>query len=231
MLKPERQHRILDILHCFERLDLLKSAAGATTLPVFGQHEHPQSAPGSQPTAPAWKAKLFDAHQLETVAVLADRIIPATDTAGAREARVHEYIDLMLHDGPAEPRADFIKGLGWLDGYALRLHGEPFVRCNAADQQSILAALSRFTPGTGQTLNRAGTPDRAAEIDRPIKPPVRPGPATEADPDLSPGARFFLQVKMLTIDGYYTTPIGIQELNKGGRVPAGFGCHHDEHKG
>jgi len=163
--------------------------------------------------------------------VLADLIIPATDTPGAREVLVHQYIDLMLHDGPSEPRADFIKGLGWLDGYALRLHHEPFVRCTAADQHSMLTALSRFTPGTGQTLNRAGTPDRAAEIDRPVNPPVRPGPPAEADPDLSPGARFFLQMKMLTIDGYYTTPAGIQELNKGGRVPAGFGCHHDEHKG
>src|SRR5947209_4889762 len=62
-----------------KRRDLLKSAAGATALPVFGQHDHPQSAPGSQRAAAAWKAKLFDEHQLETVAVLADLIIPATD--------------------------------------------------------------------------------------------------------------------------------------------------------
>ena len=214
-----------------KRRDLLKSAAGATALPALAQPQQTPGKPDVPHVQPAWNPKLFDPHQLETVAVLADLIIPATDTPGARECRVHEYIDLILHDGPSEPRADFIKGLGWLDGYALRLHNRPFVACAAPEQHAMLTALSRFTPGTGETLNRAGTPDRAAEIDRPVNPPVRPGPPAAAEPDLLPGARFFLQMKMLTIDGYYTTPIGIAELNKGGRVPASFGCKHDEHRG
>lgn len=43
------------------------------------------------------------------------------------------------------------------------------------------------------------------------------------------GTRFFRQVKNLTSRIYYATEIGFQELNKGGRVPASFGCKHPEH--
>jgi len=44
-----------------------------------------------------------------------------------------------------------------------------------------------------------------------------------------PGRDFFRSVKSLTSRIYYNTQIGYQELNKGGRVPATFGCRHGGH--
>lgn len=49
------------------------------------------------------------------------------------------------------------------------------------------------------------------------------------DPDVAPGHRFFQMFKGATTEIYYATEIGFTELNKGGRVPAGFGCPHPEH--
>jgi hypothetical protein len=49
------------------------------------------------------------------------------------------------------------------------------------------------------------------------------------DEDLRPGTRFFRQAKQMTSGIYYSTQIGFQELNKGGRVPASFGCSHSDH--
>jgi len=46
------------------------------------------------------------------------------------------------------------------------------------------------------------------------------------DAALRPGGEFFRQIKQLTVQGYYTSKQGIDELNKGGRVPASFGCDH-----
>ncbi len=43
------------------------------------------------------------------------------------------------------------------------------------------------------------------------------------------GHTFFWQVKSLTARIYYATEIGVKELNKGGRVPASFGCAHPSH--
>jgi hypothetical protein len=145
----------------------------------------------STKTAAPWKPQLFDAHQSATVLALVDVIIPRTDTPGAVDARVHEYIDLQLSDGPQRRRSAFLEGLGWLDGYAIRTFGKPFVKCSNAERIAILK-----------------------ELDRSRKP------------ELSTGAEFFAAMKELTVDGYYSSREGIAELNKGGRVPSGFGCKH-----
>jgi hypothetical protein len=176
-----------------KRREILKgvvAGAGAVAAPATAQHH--QHAAGQAPAAAAWKPLLFDAHQNETVIALSEVIIPATDTPGAKEAKVNEYIDLILHDGPPERRNSFLAGLAWLDGYAIRQHSKPFVRLTAEQQTAILRALD-------------GAKD---------------GP-------LKPGADFFTDIKRLTVAGYYTTKIGIDELNKGGRVPATFGCTHN----
>ncbi|MDZ4800263.1 MAG: gluconate 2-dehydrogenase subunit 3 family protein [Bryobacteraceae bacterium] len=179
-----------------KRRDIIKGAlagAGAvTTGAATAQAGEPQAAaPAASPAKAAWKPQLFDTHQNETVTTLADLIIPRTDTPGARDAKVNEYIDLILHDGPVERRNRFISGLNWLDGHAIRQHAAPFQRLSSAQQTSIL-----------KTLDEA------------------------RDEELRPGAEFFRQIKQLTVQGYYTSKAGIDELNKGGRVPGSYGCDH-----
>ena len=41
---------------------------------------------------------------------------------------------------PADHRR-FLEGLNWLDGYALREHAKPFVRCSEPEQVAMLEAL------------------------------------------------------------------------------------------
>ena len=48
------------------------------------------------------------------------------------------------------------------------------------------------------------------------------------DAGLAEGAAFFARVKRLTVEGYYTSRIGIAELNKNG-VPTTFACEHSSH--
>ena len=149
----------------------------------------------SSKNAEAFKPLLFDQHQNETVIILSELIIPATDTPGAKAAKVNEFIDLVLHDGKPERRNQFLQGLGWLDGFAMREHGKPFSNCTQAQQIALLERLDQ-----------------------------KPGVA--APPELEDGAAFFAEVKRLTVSGYYTSEIGIKELNKSGNVPASFGCTH-----
>lgn len=130
-----------------KRRDIFKGAlagAGAVALPAAAQdHAAHQAAQAKKAaTAPAaWKPRLFDAHQAETVATLAELIIPRTDTPGARDTKVHEYIDLILAEGPQERRARFLLGLNWIDGLAIRQHQSPFVRLTAGQQTAILQSL------------------------------------------------------------------------------------------
>jgi hypothetical protein len=52
---------------------------------------------------------------------------------------------------------------------------------------------------------------------------------TSQDAALQAGHDFFNIMKSITARFYYNTAIGFRELNKGGRVPAGFGCVHGGH--
>jgi len=182
------------------RRQLIRSAILATTgSAVSGQtHSHapPAAMAAAAQAAPAqaWTPQVFDSHQNETVIALSELIIPATDTPGAKAAKVNEFIDLMLHDVAEDHGHSFLMGLGWLDGHAIRNHGAPFVKCTEQQQVEILRSLDGAT-----------------------------------DPNLKPGADFFQQVKTYTVEGYYTSRIGIDELNKGGRVPASFACEHESH--
>jgi hypothetical protein len=113
------------------RRDLIRiTASVAGALPALSQ------------TA-VWKPAVFDAHQNETVVVLTELIIPATDTPGAKAALVNRYIDLLLADGPPTERARFLEGLAFLDGHCIRQHKKPFLKCTAAQQTAILETFDR----------------------------------------------------------------------------------------
>ena len=172
------------------RRDILKLAAtSAAAVPAVGIAQQPAAKP-----AASWRPSFFDAHQNQTVTTLADIIIPATDTPGAMAAQVDRHLDHLLAASPEDEKQAFREGLGWLDGYALRTQGKPFVRCARDRQVSILETLD-----------------------------------SNSAPDLAPGHRFFELAKRLTVQLYYSTEIGFNELNKGARVPATFGCPHPEH--
>ncbi len=113
------------------RRDLIKIGATVAAAPVHGQ----QTAPFSP--------KFFDAHQNETVIALTDLIIPATDTPGAKGARVNEWMDKFFADGRVDERNHFLEGLGSLDAAALNKHMKPFTECSKPQQIAILTDLDK----------------------------------------------------------------------------------------
>jgi hypothetical protein len=130
------------------RRDALKSVSGALagTMVLSGISLPAQDGPN-------WKPKVLDPHQLATVEVLEELIIPATDTPGAKAANVHRYIDAFLDAGSPNERERFLSGLGWLDGYCHRKFTQPFLKLTEAQQTQVLTTLDRqleveVDPGT-----------------------------------------------------------------------------------
>ena len=141
-----RRAGLLCTMMPMNRREILKLGVAVSSVPVSAAT--PAAASQAEPAVKgiqqsAWKPLLFDDHQNETVVALTELIIPATDTPGAKAALVNRYIDLFLHDGPQEQREHFLAGLSWLDGYAMRKHQRPFVRCTPAQQSAILETLDR----------------------------------------------------------------------------------------
>src|SRR6185295_16729074 len=122
-----------------KRRDLLKLGASSAAAPAALAQQ--AARPVSIVPQAAWTPQLFDAHQNETVIALTERIIPATDTPGAKAALLNRHLDRLLHDGPVADQQRFLEGLAWLDGYAIREHARPFVRCSEPQQIAILEAL------------------------------------------------------------------------------------------
>ncbi len=132
--------------------------------------------------------RVLTAEQGELLATLAEIIIPATDTPGARAARVDYYIDGLLADVfTVVEREQFLAGLNDVDARARATHGVVFVEATPERRVALMQILA--------------DEGKAA----PPRPRRRRGRS-------EPGA-FFPWLKELTVVGYYTSEIGAtQEL-------------------
>jgi hypothetical protein len=111
---------------------------GATAVVPFLSGFHP-SVP---PQEGGWKPLVFQGSEAETVAHLAERILPETDTPGARRALVHQYIDFVLSKGEAADRDRFRDGLVSLDGSCTDRFGKPFAELEPGRQNEVLTGIS-----------------------------------------------------------------------------------------
>ena len=78
-------------------------------------------------------------HQNELATVISERIIPATDTPGAKAARVNQFIDKLLADwNTEEEKKHFLKGLDSVDETAKNMHNKPFLELSEERQINVL---------------------------------------------------------------------------------------------
>ncbi|QIL38790.1 gluconate 2-dehydrogenase subunit 3 family protein [Pedobacter sp. HDW13] len=89
------------------------------------------------------KAEIFfTKHEMATITVLADIIIPKDDVSGsASDAKVPEFIEFIVKDIP-EHKVPMRGGLKWLDVYCFNKFQKPFVEASAAQQISIVDEIA-----------------------------------------------------------------------------------------
>jgi gluconate 2-dehydrogenase gamma chain len=84
----------------------------------------------------------LNAHQLATVKMMAEMILPRTDTPGATDVGATEFIDLILSEWYEDDERDaFLNGLGNVDARSQALFGKDFVECAVPQQSEILIEL------------------------------------------------------------------------------------------
>jgi hypothetical protein len=92
--------------------------------------------------AAAYTPEFLDAHQLETLSAIAERIVPRST-----EARVAEFIDQLLAvDAPASQQA-FLGSLGAFEGHARERFGRPWKTLTAEQQNALLMDASTAPAG------------------------------------------------------------------------------------
>lgn len=100
-----------------------------------------------------FEAHFFTPHELATVSILVDMIIPADERSGsATDAAVPEFMDYVLtvqHGRQTAMRG----GLAWIDRECLERFGHTFVDCSAAERAALLDAIAwpkKASPGLSQ---------------------------------------------------------------------------------
>lgn len=133
--------------------------------------------------------EFFSAHEVSTIAILCDLILPANDQfGGATDAGVPEFIEFIVKDIPKH-QMPIRGGLMWLDNFANNEYNIEFKACSPDQQKAILDTIAFPIP------------------DLPMKKQVQ-------------GVRFLSLMRDLTLTGYYTTKMGIDDLGYKGNMPS-----------
>ena len=89
--------------------------------------------------------KVVPAARFATLQALVEAIIPSDDRSpGAKEARVADYIDLLLSESEEPLKQQWLDGLAALDAEALSRSGSTFARLDAASMDALMADISRY---------------------------------------------------------------------------------------
>jgi hypothetical protein len=153
---------------------------------------------GEERQAGGYTLKRLTEHEFATVSRLAELIVPADEGGGSGvEAGAPEFIDLLCSQN--DELADIYQaGLAWIDATMRRRDGTGFVEASATRQTALLDAL--VNAERGERADRAQT-----------------------EGNLGPGIAFFNWIRRMTVDAYYTSPIGIADVQyQGNAVLTGF---------
>jgi gluconate 2-dehydrogenase gamma chain len=86
--------------------------------------------------------KFFTEHEMATIAVLSDIIIPKDDVSGsATDAKVPDFIEFIVKDQPNH-QTPMRGGLRWLDLHCIKTHGEPFVKLDDAKKIQVVDSIA-----------------------------------------------------------------------------------------
>jgi Gluconate 2-dehydrogenase subunit 3 len=138
----------------------------------------------------------FSPEDISFLDEVGDTIIPATDTPGAKDAKIGEFMHTIVRDcyEPANQQI-FVDGMGKLNEASKKMNGKGFLESGPAERKTLLIELDKE--------QKAYTASK--------KP---------ADP-----AHYFRMMKELTIWGYFTSEPGATKALRYIAVPGKYeGC-------
>ena len=138
-----------------------------------------------------------------TLAAAAEVILPATDTPGANEAGVPQFIAALVTHWMRPEEAVFLRdGLAALDASAQAAYRLPFARCSPEQGAALMQSLRAASPYGGRSFSLA-------------------------DRMLDPKAPFYLRLRDLVVYGYFTSEAGSNKELRYLPVPGRFDANLD----
>ena len=168
------------------------------------QHVHEEAAKTA--AGGVYKPKALTSSEYKTVERLAEIIVPKDEVSGrAKEAGAGPFIDLLCSQN--QTLADIYHGgLAWFDAEMNHRAGKTFLEASEAEQTSMLDVLV--------AAEREENARRAEELVYRRSPDYKgfSGYTTRRSSGLGPGVKFFDWVRKMSIDAFYTSPMGVKDV-------------------
>jgi Gluconate 2-dehydrogenase subunit 3 len=125
-----------------------------------------------------------------------ETIIPATDSPGAKEAKIGDFMHTIVRDCyDVKEQQIFVDGMAKLDGASVKMNGKSFLESSPAERKNLLMALDKEQKEYTATKKQNDPP------------------------------HYFRMVKELTIWGYFTSEPGATKALRYIAVPGRYeGC-------
>ena len=135
----------------------------------------------------------FSAADISFLDEIAETILPATNTPGAKEAKVGEFMKVMVTDCyEAKDQTIFMEGIKKLDEASNKANGKSFMDSDAKQRHDLLVSLDK----------------EAKDFEKAKKP---------EDPK-----HYFTMMKELTLTGFFTSEVGATKALRYVAVPGKF---------
>lgn len=197
------------------RRQLLSMIAAVTGTAMVGGHR----AFAYEPTQVG--ENLFTADDVAFLDEVAEVIIPATDTPGAKDAGVGAFMSVFVSDCyTAKEQASFREGMERIKSEAQNNYGKPFQELTADERREMLQAASvAAREQSSRTLEEAEE-RREQTLDR------QPDAQTAADevPEeaAEPELHWFTPFQQLTLFGFFTSEVGATQVLRYEPVPGEY---------
>jgi len=188
---------------------LLGGALSATTIGVFLE--------GCNTSTDTKGSNLFSAEQDQMITELADIIIPATKTPGAKAAGVGPFISMMVKDCyPKEAQEIFVKGLEDLEARAKKEYGGSFAKISVKEREQLVGKLRDETVAAQKAENEKKV---AQPVAKPLTVPLAAKDRYGDKPN------FFAITRDLTLLGYFSSEVGATQAMEYVEIPGRYdGC-------
>jgi Gluconate 2-dehydrogenase subunit 3 len=148
---------------------------------------------------------LFEAKTTDLLGDLAEAILPATATPGAKEAGVGSYTE--------KQQKAFLTGFASLDDKAKEVKGKPFLELSAADRTAVAAALDK----EANEFNKKQAEDQKDIIEKNKEKQNQLYNYVENDPP-----HWFTMFKQLTLTGFFNSELGCTKALRFVKIPGKF---------
>lgn len=204
-----------------DRRELLKMIALATGTAFIGGEfflsgcNNPEAGPSME----------FSQDDLTFLNEVGETILPKTNTPGAKDAKIGEYMKVMVTDCyTADDQKTFHEGIKKLNDACKAMHNESFMKATPEQRKSLLIKLDEEAKKEAEEKNKF-------DKDQDLKEKAEHDKGNMDFKKERRAAHYFTMMKQLTISGFFSSKEGRTGALRYTPVPGKFDADLDYKKG